>query len=132
MKMPEGLQGLPVFLTEIAEDCGVPVMWKIWQNFAGNQLYIPKKYDANHALAQILTKEEFLLLINKFGGIKEDVATTTIQDSKKAKINSLVAKGKGTAEIARLLNCSERWVRNVKNDVPYADPNQTSIFDYIE
>lgn len=130
MKLPDGLQGISMFLSDIAELCGTQVMWKIWQNYAGGQIYIPVKYDENHKLATILTQEEFKLLIKYFGGIKEDIATQDIQDSKKAKINALIEEGLTTTQIAKEVKCSQRWVRNVKNDVPlFIDNRQLSLFD---
>lgn len=132
MQLPDGLQGISMFLSDIAELCGTQVMWKIWQNYAGGQIYVPQKYNKNHALSKILTEEELKLFIKYFGGMKEDVATQDVQNSKKSQINELVEKGMSTTEIAKEINCSQRWVRNVKNDVPFIDSRQTSLFDFIE
>ncbi|MBF0368569.1 MAG: hypothetical protein HQL52_03840 [Magnetococcales bacterium] len=62
------MKDLPEAFQEVAEVTGLPGALKMIKKYKGTRLFIPKKFSAQHALAELLGIEQARRLGKRFGG----------------------------------------------------------------
>ncbi|PPD19091.1 MAG: hypothetical protein CTY18_06065 [Methylomonas sp.] len=127
---PLPVQYLPEGLRTIADACGWDVMWKLWDNFAGGRLNVPKKPSDDNPIFLVLNSAESAVFCREFGGEilnipKADAAKRAVRDQ------ALRAERSAGMEINRLClkyKLTYRQIQTIcREDSPM--PNNLSLFD---
>lgn len=124
------VQYLPSGLRIIADACGWDVMWKLWDNFAGGRLNVPKTPTDDNPIFVILNPDEATVFCREFGGEivnvpKADAAKRAVRDKA---LRAERAAGVSTHLLCSKYNLSYRQIQTIcREDSPA--PANLSVFD---
>jgi Mor family transcriptional regulator len=123
---------LPGVLKDIAALIGLPGTLRLVEAYGGVRLYVPKRIDAEHALAQLLGVESATQLAEVYGGeLHFDIprAVVATRAARDKSIRAERAAGSSHRALALQYRLSERQIRNVLGDTPEtADDRQVGLF----
>lgn len=105
-------RGWPPLLAEIAALTSPEVALRLVARFGGVTCYFPKRPKPGHVLVGVIGLDAARMLAGRFGGTSPEIPVLTTRHQLKQAI--VEAEG-GTAEIARDLGCSARYVRMIRN-----------------
>lgn len=109
------LAGLPPGLRQLVSYLGDKLAFALVQEFGGQELAIPKRASAEHAIAQTLGLHNMAALVQCFGG---ETITVHKHDSiarqiKHKRVARLLASGKTQNQVAAQTGYTARHVRNI-------------------
>lgn len=116
---------LPAILREIAEAIGMALMLKLVAERGGVRVHVPKRPETSRGdLVAIIGVPAARQLAGLYGGEVIEIPRAVCLHSKKRAI----AESEGNSrQIALANNCTERYVRMVRNS--NNDPRQAKLFD---
>jgi hypothetical protein len=106
------VRGWPPLLAEIAALASPEAALRLVERFGGVACYFPKRPRPGHVLVDAIGLEAAKILAERFGGTSPEIPVLATRHRLKQAI--VEAEG-GTAEIARDLGCSARYVRMIRN-----------------
>ena len=126
-QLPARIDDLPASLVDVAETLGLRVALALIQNFGGLEVKFPARPRPDHPVIKALGEEDGYALCEFLGGQQIYVPHARPARSRLPEVRKLQAVGMNSAEIARTLGISQRYVRMLTNDRP--DDTQMSLFD---
>lgn len=89
----------------------------LFNAFGGQRCYIPKQASEEHPWVPVLGLRNFRAVCRHFGGGRVDIPNAHRAQAKKLRIvRALLSGDHSNREIARRLQCTERYVRMVARD----------------
>ncbi|MEL7232349.1 MAG: hypothetical protein AAGJ85_07555 [Pseudomonadota bacterium] len=120
------------FLRELADLIGPTGAFALARVYGGRSVYVPEAIADDHGLFHLLGREASDKLSEYYAGDRINVPLGPYSRHgtiKRAVADHLKAGNMSAAQIAKALDCSERWVWEVKAELKSSqDPNQMSLF----
>lgn len=108
--------GEPCLLEAGGRLFGNAVRERLWHEFGGRQLYIPKSPGVDHPISRIIGVDRAMSLANELGGVVVNVPRhpSRSRDWRRQIVRRLTLDGKPSPEIAKAADCTQRTVHRLR------------------
>lgn len=123
-------EDLPASLKEMVDVIGLQATLKLVEARGGVRLYVPFEIKPEHWISRLIGFEQAVKLARYYGGQDPFFiprALDAVIAVRNREIRQKYSMGKTQAELAREYSLTERWVREIVNEVPAGD-RQVDLF----
>ena len=126
IKLDESI--LPKQIRDIVQVIGLPATLKLVDHYKGTRVYVPERFDPNHALCKLISHEPLIKLIEIYA--RDYFEVPKCDAAMRLARNTMIASSDKTQrELAIEWDLTERQIRNIQKHTDLGfDEHQEQLF----